>query len=319
LIYLLPLILNKRNLSYLGPFVTIRRFKTLLAIAELGSFSEAAKAEYLTPSAVSQQMRALEDELRLSLFDRTKRPPELNPTGYALVPKARELVKVYESLRPSLTEQLNTVQNLTVGTVASSMSGLMPKALKGLQESHEHLHIRLYPALSDDLYAQVDRGFLDAAVLTQPVAVYDHLVWRPFTEEPYVVLANRDVELNDARDILQSFPFIRFARKAWVGRSIDQWLIEQGIKVNECMELDTLEAVTAMVRNNLGVSIVPNPCVGIGEHESLKTIPLGPDVPKRVLGVLYRRDTSLQPLIELLWQELFDIVKDAGVTRALDA
>ena len=299
--------------------MSIRRFKTFLAIAELGTFSEAAKAEYLTPSAVSQQMRALEDELRVSLFDRTKRPPELNPTGYAIVPKVRELVRVYESIKPSLSDELAAVQNLTVGTVATSMSGLMPKALKRLQESNDRLHVRLYPALSDDLYAQVDRGFLDAAVITEPMTVYDHLVWRPFTEEPYVVLANAQVDSDDAREILETFPFIRFARKAWVGRTVDQWLVEQGIRVNESMELDTLEAVSAMVRNNLGVSILPNPCVGIPEHESLKTIDLGTDAPARVLGVLYRRDSSLQTLIDLLWRELYSVVERAGITRPLQS
>lgn len=297
--------------------MSIRRFKTLLAIAELGTFSEAAKAEYLTPSAVSQQMRALEDELKVSLFDRTKRPPELNPTGYAIVPKVRELVRVYESIKPSLAGDVPAVENLTVGTVATSMSGLMPRALKRLQEANERLHVRLYPALSDDLYAQVDRGFLDAAVITEPMTVYDHLVWRPFTEEPYVVLANTQVESNDAREILETYPFIRFARKAWVGRTVDQWLMEHGIRVSESMELDTLESVSAMVRNNLGVSILPNPCVGIPEYESLKTIPLGRDAPMRVLGVLHRRDSSLQPLIELLWRELYEVVERAGITRAL--
>lgn len=299
--------------------MSIRRFKTFLAIAELGTFSEAAKAEYLTPSAVSQQMRALEDELRVSLFDRTKRPPELNPTGYAIVPKVRELVRVYESIKPSLSDELAAVQNLTVGTVATSMSGLMPKALKRLQEANDRLHVRLYPALSDDLYAQVDRGFLDAAVITEPMTLYDHLVWRPFTEEPYVVLANGQVESDDAREILETYPFIRFARKAWVGRTVDQWLVEHGIRVNESMELDTLEAVSAMVRNNLGVSILPNPCVGIPEHESLKTVDLGSDAPTRVLGVLYRRDSSLQTLIELLWRELYTVVERAGITRPLQS
>ena len=297
--------------------MTIRRFKTLVAIAELGTFSEAAKAEYLTPSAVSQQMRALEDELRVSLFDRSKRPPELNPTGYALVPKARELIRVYEDLRPELNNQQVQVQNLTIGTVATSMSVLMPMALKHLRASHDRLHVRVYPALSDDLYAQVDRGFLDAAVISEPVTVYEHLVWRPFTEEPYVVLVNSDAAGDEPRELLTSQPFIRFARKAWVGRAVDQWLLAKGIRVNESMELDTLEAVSAMVKNSLGVSIVPTPCCGIEDPSRLKTISLGVDAPKRVLGVLYRKDSALQPLIDVLWQELFGVVERAGHTPAI--
>lgn len=297
--------------------MTIRRFKTLVAIAELGTFAEAAKAEYLTPSAVSQQMRALEDELKVPLFDRSKRPPELNPTGYALVPKARELIAVYESLRPALVGQQSQVQNLTIGMVATSMNVLVPRALNHLKRAHEQLHVRVYPALSDDLYAQVDRGFLDAAVISEPPTVYDHLVWRPFTEEPYVVLASADMEETDPKSLLMSEPFIRFARKAWVGRMVDQWLIQQGIRVTESMELDTLEAVSAMVKNHLGVSIIPFPCCGIDDDSGLKTIELGPKAPKRVLGLLYRRDSALQPLIEALWSELHGVVERAGHTTTI--
>lgn len=287
--------------------MTIRRFKTLVAIAELGTFAEAAKAEYLTPSAVSQQMRALEDELKVDLFDRSKRPPELNPTGYALVPKARELIKVYQSLRPSLTETQARVENLTVGVVATTMSGLMPRALRQLQASHQNLHVRLYPALSEDLYAQVDRGFLDAAVMSEPMSVYDHLVWRPFADEPYVVLASQDNPGEDARTLLEGSPYIRFARKAWVGRVVDQWLVENAIRVNESMELDTLEAVSAMVRNNLGVSIVPEPCCGLEAADRTRTVSLGANAPRRVLGVLHRRDNASQAWVDLLYTALGEV------------
>ena len=292
------------------------RFKTLIAIAELGSFTEAAKAVYLTPAAVSQQMKALEEELDISLFDRSKRPPQLNPAGYALVPKARELLKKYEALKPSLTGAADKVENLTIGTVPTTMTGIMPMALKALQKDQNNLHIRIYPALSDDLYAQVDRGFLDAAILTQPPTLYKHLLWRPFAEEPLVVLASKQTKSNDAREILETQPFIRFARKAWVGKMIDQWLIKNNIQVHEKMELDSLEAIAAMVINNLGVSIVPMSCCSEPEQASLKSILLGDSAKPRVLGVLCRRDSSNHKLIEILWLELLRIVENFDRSNA---
>jgi len=296
--------------------MSIRRFKTLIAIAELGTFSAAAKAEYLTPSAVSQQMKALEHELDVTLFDRSKRPPELNPAGYALVPKAKELVKIYETIKPTLAGKLESIEHLTVGTVPTTMTGIMPRALKMLQNSYDNLHVRLYPALSDDLYAQVDRGFLDAAVLTEPPTAYEHLIWRPFTEEPFVVLASNEIHLDEPQHILESQPFLRFSRKAWVGRIIDQWLLDQNIQVHETMELETLEAISAMVMNNLGVSIVPLNCCSIPVDEYLRAIPLGDSAPKRVLGVLCRRDTSKHKLVDLLWKQLVTIVEQTSQTQS---
>lgn len=292
--------------------MNITRFKTLLAIAELGTFAEAAAAVHLTPAAVSQQIKALEEELGVTLFDRSKRPPELNPAGYALVPKARELVRIYEDLKPTLAGHMNTVENLVVGTVPTTMTGLMPKALKALQDSHQNLHVRLYSGLSEDLYAQVDRGFLDAAVISEPLTVYEHLSWRPFAEEPLVVLASSETESDDPKEILESYPYIRFARRAWVGRAIDEWLRDNNVRIRETMELETLEATAAMVLHNLGVSIVPMSCCAVPEQALLRMIPLGKTARPRVLGVISRRDSGKDQLIEILWNELLGVVIRSG-------
>ena len=78
--------------------MSIRHLRTLLAIAERGSFAAAARDIHLTKSAVSMQMKALEEELGLALFDRSKRPPVLTEAGRALLPEAKELVGGYERL-----------------------------------------------------------------------------------------------------------------------------------------------------------------------------------------------------------------------------
>jgi DNA-binding transcriptional LysR family regulator len=295
----------------------VRSFKTLIAIAELGTFAKAAAAVHLTPAAVSQQMKALEVELDMPLFDRSKRPPVLNPAGYALIPKALKLIKYYEELKPSLDGELETLEYLTVGTVPTITTGIMPRAIKVLQNDHDNLHIRIYPGLSEDLYAQVDRGFLDVAVMTEPPTIYKNLICRPFTEEPFVVLTSKDITLKDPMEILRTQSFIRYTRKAWVGKDIDRWLLENKIQVHETMELDTLEAIAVMVMNNLGISIVPLSCCVRLEHEHLNIVPLNDASFKRVLCVLYRHDTSKHILIELLLKKLLQVVEESGITKVL--
>jgi DNA-binding transcriptional LysR family regulator len=262
-------------------------------------------------------MKALENELGMSLFDRSKRPPVLNPAGYALIPKALKIIKYYEELKPSIDGEIGSQEYLTVGTVPSITSGIMPKAIKALQNDHDHLHIRIYPGLSDDLYTQVDRGFLDVAVMTGPPNIYNHIICRPFTEEPFVVLTSKDITLKDPMEILRTQAFIRYTRKAWVGKDVDRWLHENNVQVHETMELDTLEAIAAMVMNNLGVSIVPLNCCPRLENEYLNIIPLDDPSFKRVLGVVYRRDTSKHILIELLSNKLVQIVAESGITKVL--
>src|SRR5260370_10601490 len=73
-------------------FVSIRYLRTFLAIAESGSFAAASRSVRRTQSAVTVQMKALEDECGLVLFDRARRPPVLSPGGRAFLPRAIEAV-----------------------------------------------------------------------------------------------------------------------------------------------------------------------------------------------------------------------------------
>src|SRR5258707_6630261 len=78
--------------------VSIRDLRTFLAIAESGSFAAASRSVRRTQSAVTVQMKALEDEFGLVLFDRARRPPVLSPAGRAFLPRAIEAVEADDRL-----------------------------------------------------------------------------------------------------------------------------------------------------------------------------------------------------------------------------
>jgi len=86
--------------------MNIQHLRTLLAVHDHASFSEAAEALFLTPAAVSQQMRNLEDELQVTLFDRTTRPPRLNAHGANLVEQARDVLEFYGEWYQDLSDEL---------------------------------------------------------------------------------------------------------------------------------------------------------------------------------------------------------------------
>ena len=78
--------------------MNILHFRTLVAVHDAPTFADAADALYLTPAAVSQQMRHLEDTLQIALFDRTTRPPRLNAHGLRIVAQARDVLVSYDRL-----------------------------------------------------------------------------------------------------------------------------------------------------------------------------------------------------------------------------
>ena len=289
--------------------MSIRRLRTLIAIAEQGSFSLAAEAVSVSQAAVSLQMKSLENELQVELFDRSTRPPTLNTKGHALIPKARETLRAYDDLIGSVASSDVLSGELVIGAMPTTMTGVVPKVVSALRQIYPQLRIHVVPSHAIDQMPQLERGQLDAAIITQPPHIPGHLEYKPFAKEPLIVLAPLDSPWNSPRKLLASYPFIRFDRNQWVGQSIDNWLRKEGVQVNDLMELDTIESVSNMVYYNLGVTIVPQPCVAPPNPLPLKWVPLGPSAPKRVLGLLTRRDSPKARLVDVLFDQLVHLVK----------
>ena len=103
--------------------MSLRRLKTLIAVAECGSFVKAANSTFLTPAAVSQQMKTLEEEMGVALFDRKNRTPTITPLGSALVSRAREIVRAYDNMVRSVTGEGALEDDLAIGAVPTTMTG----------------------------------------------------------------------------------------------------------------------------------------------------------------------------------------------------
>ncbi|HVW55125.1 MAG TPA: LysR family transcriptional regulator [Rhizobiaceae bacterium] len=271
--------------------MTIRMLRTLIAIEENGTFSAAADAVFLTHAAVSQQMKALEEEWGVTLFDRSRRTPELTPVGRALVAKAREVVAAYDGIIPSVLGDSGLQGVLSLGAVPTTLTGLVPMTIARLKAGYSHLHVNVVPGLTLDLIRQVERGAVDLAVVSKPHFIPDNLIWFDIAEEPMELLAAQEVESDDSIHLLRTQPFIRFSRHAVVGGMIETWLQEKRISVHESMELENLEAISSMVLFNIGVSIAPRPCVSMNPMP-LKHLPLGNGRDfMRSLGLICRGDS----------------------------
>ena len=297
--------------------MSIRRLKTLIAVAEKGTFAAAATATFVSHAAVSQQMKTLEDELGVAIFDRSRRSPVLNQHGRNLVAKARDVVHGYNNMVSSVHDDDRVVGELMFGAVSTCMTSLVPRVVGMLKQRYPRLHVRVVPGLSADLQIQVERGYLDAAVLSEPPFLPNGLSWRAFAEEPLILLASLEEESDDPEWLLESRPFIRFNRRAWLGRQIDEWLQANKLNVREGMELDTLESISSMVFYQLGVSIVPRRCVPSARPLPLKRIPLGASARPRILGVMSRKDGSKSQLLEVLIAELVELVESAGEVKSV--
>lgn len=281
----------------------LKTLDTLIAIVDHRGFAAAGAAVGLSPSGVSLHVKSLEDEFRLTLFDRSTRPPSLTADGRAFVARSRAVIAGWQRLTQSLAPDA-IVGVLELGAVPTVVSGTLPLALARLRRQSPDLRIRLTTGLSHELERLLRKGALDAAAMSQPETLAPGLTWSAFAAEPLAVIAPAGSAGATDREILTRSPFIRFKRHAWVGRLIDDELRRRAITVDSPMEVDTLEGIFGLVANGLGVSVVPRRNVARPFPADLRAVPFGDPPVTRSLGILQRADNPRAGFVDQLFDEL---------------
>jgi DNA-binding transcriptional LysR family regulator len=292
-----------------------RQLKTLLAVAECGTFTKAAEAVHLTPSAVSQQMMALESELGVNLFDRTSRRSTLNAQGWQMVEAARKLLQIAEETIDAISGR-RAIGTLNVGSVRTSAFSLLPRGIVALQSKYQGLRVKLRTGFSEALLADVVARRLDAAVVAEHVAMPRDLQWSPFIREPLLIIAPPGTPQLSGRELLQSLPFIRFRSAVPLANLIDTELAREGLRLNEIAEIDTVAAIVQCVRYGLGAAIVPNVAVQDRHLEDLIVAPFGEPQVHRQMGLVQREGSPFAAIVADLHEILATLSGPFGVPRA---
>jgi DNA-binding transcriptional LysR family regulator len=263
----------------------MRAFRSIVAVADHGSFAAAAEAVHLSQSALSTQMKQLEDRLGRELFDRAHRPPILNPYGQAIVERARQILFLYKQMFELVAGDGGLSGVMKVGVIPTWVTGVLPTALSILRREQPGFSVHVVQALSEELCSKLERGEVEAAIIPEPSNRREDMAWHYLAEEPFMLIAPKHTAASDWAGLLKSEPYIRYTRHAWAGQRIETALLEQGVHVNAVMELDTLEAVTVMVEAGLGVSIAPRR-TGAPSDGGVRWIPFGAAPLSRRIGLL---------------------------------
>lgn len=274
---------------------SVRTLHIFLAVARGGSFAAAGQQAGLTAAAVGQQMRALEHELGRPLFARAARSVALNAAGRALVAPVEDLLARYAALAQAPGGDDDLAGTVRVGALVSALMGEFADALWVLKREHPRLDVKLYAGLSAGFAQQVEHGELDAAVVTQsPMRLPAGLAWSPLYTEPMVLVVPRKPHFalpTQPLEMLRRSPFLRFDHSTWTGVLVDRVLAQCGApQVQEALELNSVEAILALVRQGFGVSIVPQlRNVDWSRDRALQVVRLARVTVQRHVGLLERR------------------------------
>ncbi|WP_350575771.1 LysR family transcriptional regulator [Pseudomonas sp. HY2-MNA-CIBAN-0224] len=283
--------------------MSLRALHTLIAIAQYGSFVRAAEAVHLTQSAVSLHIKSLEETFNATLFDRSRRLPVLTEAGHVAVERAREIVALYDGIAAEIGGDNELRGRLRIGAIHTALASTLPAALAALAAEHPHVRINVASGMSAELAVRVEAGELDVAITTEPVRPHPYgLVSTTLYEEGFWIIAPGSLAGQDFRQLLQQQTFIRFDRRAWAGRTIEQELRRMRLRVHTSMELDSQEAIIQMVSSGLGVAVIPLSSHNLAQFGHLDIQPFGSPQKIRRVVLLEREDRPLARLAAALAQ-----------------
>ena len=240
----------------------LRQLEIIRAIAETGSFTAAGHKLHVSQSAISRQILLLEDELKEPVFLRVGRRIRITPAGEALLQLSN---RVFQDLKDTIAGITDSQESLR-GQIRHARRDdgrvcmCFRRSCTELKRQHPDIELKLVTGSSERCIQHLRAGTGDLALLTLPVDQPD-MVAVPVMQEELMLVTAAKHPLSRKRKILPQDlvrqPFVLFESGSNTRRVVDEFFMTARIEPQIVMETENVEIIKAMVRNGIGISIIP--------------------------------------------------------------
>lgn len=279
--------------------VSLRQLRVFEAVARHNSYTRAAEELHLSQPAVSMQVRQLEDEIGLPLFERLGKQVVVTEAGREVFHYSRA---IGQSLR-EMEEVLESLKGVSRGSlriaVASTVNYFAPRLLAIFQQRHPGIGLRLDVTNRESLVQMLDSNTVDLVLMGVPPRDVE-VEAEAFMDNPLVVIAPPDHPLAGERAIalarLAEETFVMREEGSGTRQAMERFFSERGQTIRHGMQMTRNEAVKQAVRSGLGLSVVSLHTIEL-ELETGRLVILDvegfPD--RRQWYLVYRRGKRLSP------------------------
>lgn len=239
--------------------VTLRQIKVFEAVAHHSSYTRAADELYLTQPAVSMQIKQLEENLDVALFEQIGKRIYLTEAGREFHRYSSHIVQQLSEAETVL-EELKGVQrgNLNI-SVVSTAKYFAPRLLAIFSRRFQDVTVSLDVTNRERVLRQLTANEKDIAIMGIPPLDQD-LVAKPFTENPLVIVAPPDHPLTAEKNIplerLQKETFLMREPGSGTRSAMERFFEERDIHISSSMMMNSNEAIKQAVQAGLGLGIV---------------------------------------------------------------
>lgn len=297
--------------------IDVRRLQVLREVARQGSFNRAAAELRLTPSAVSQQIGALERSLGTAVVRRSTRGVQLTDAGLVLAATGDAITaELADAEREIARLATARTERLTVATFTSGGQRLLPAALTRFAAERPGVELTVLESEPEDSLALVRTGAADLALVYHfdgppPVRPGDRtgLRWTPLLDDPMWIVLPAGHRLAGR----ESLGIADLAGERWVhgclvmGDLVDHYAATAGFEVRTACRGTDYVFAQSLVRAGVGISMIPQVAL-TADQGGLVSVPLDRPCPSRFVGIATRARHRPQPLPEALIDALRDTV-----------
>ncbi len=289
----------------------IETLKVFCDLVDLESFSLAAERNFITQSAVSQQIRTLEEKFKRRLLERVRgrRDVKLTPAGEVFYRESKKVLAAYNDLQEELRGVVGKIGGtVKVATVYSVGLHELPAKVREFMTRYPSAKIDLEYSRTTRVVRDVLSGTVELGVLAFPeprrglkIAEMPNNRLVLIAPPDHKFASRKRVKINE----LNGQDFVLFERDVPTRKATDKILKENNVEVRKVAEFDNIETIKRAVEVGFGLAIVPQPAVADDERMGrLAVIDLAEKYWVRPIGVVYRSDRKLslaaRKFVELL-------------------
>jgi DNA-binding transcriptional LysR family regulator len=276
-----------------------RQLHAFAALARRGSFTLAAKDLFLTQSAISHAIKALEDDIGCRLVDRVGKRVLLTQAGEQFLRHTEKILREMETARVGINALSKWGHGrLRVGASTTACQYILPTVLREFRQSFLRCVIKIEPGDHSRLLELLREGQIDLALVLEPATAQDEFAFVPLFHDElrfFVAPLHPWAKLGRApREAIANETLILYNKTSYTFRLMSDYFREEKILLSNFIELGSMEAIKELAKIGLGVGVLA-PWIARAELEngSLVSVPLGARKLRRRWSVAYLKGRRL--------------------------